>query len=75
MRTRQTQLRGAFGASEVRLTPQSARRLDFDITNCPHCGGHHASVAAKIVEDRVTLECPSLRRPLVLTAKLFLHKL
>lgn len=77
MRTRQTRERGAFGETEIALTPQSARGLLFDITNCPHCGSHHASVEAEVdrTKQLIIVRCPSAGgAPLTLTVKMFLHK-
>jgi hypothetical protein len=76
MRTQPTQERGAFGMTEVALTPQAARALLFDVTNCPHCGRHHASMEAEVdrAQQRITVRCPALGgAPLTMTVKLFLH--
>ena len=76
MRTHQTKERGAFGVTEIVITPQAARELLFDIKNCPHCGRHHASVNAEVDREkqRVVVRCPSLGgAPLTMTVKMFLH--
>ena len=77
MKTTQTKITGAFGATEIGLTPEAKRSLTFDVRNCPHCGGHHASVDSELVPpNKIVLRCPSTGgRPLVLTAKLFIHRL
>jgi transcription elongation factor Elf1 len=78
MKTQPTPARGAFGATQITLTPQSARALLFDITNCPHCGTHHASVSAEVdrEQQRIVVRCPSLGgAPLTMTVKMFLHRL
>lgn len=73
MKSRYTRMTGAFGHTEVVLTPQAARVLTFDVKNCPHCGVHHASVECKVDGERISMVCPTLLRPIVMTAKLFLH--
>jgi hypothetical protein len=75
MKTAQTKYTGAFGATEVGLTPVAKRALEFDIKNCPHCGVHHASLNAEVTApDRVTVRCPALGgAPIVIIIKLFLH--
>lgn len=77
MKTSQTRMTGAFGATEISLTPQAKRSLTFDVRNCPHCGVHHASLEAEVIPTgRIVLRCPSLGgAPLVMTVKLFLHPL
>ena len=76
MRTQRTKESGAHGMTEIVLTPQSARGLLFDITNCPHCGRHHASVEAEVdrASQRIIVRCSSLGgAPLTMTVKMFLH--
>lgn len=68
---------GAFGLTEVTLTPRQRQAIEMDLRNCPHCGVHHASLDGRVgyglASDRVVLECPSTRRLVVLTLKLFIH--
>jgi hypothetical protein len=66
-------LSGAFGRTEVSFDPQTRRSMTMDVKNCPHCGVHHASLPVIIQGDRLTVECPDLRRSLHMTLKLFLH--
>lgn len=76
MRTKQTHWTGAFGVTEVSLAPTARRAMLFDVTNCPHCGVHHASLDAEMTDDRIIVRCPATGgRPLVLIAKLFLVRL
>lgn len=67
---------GAFGATDVRFTPQAQRQpFTVDVTNCLHCGGHHVSADARLMGDRLVVECPALGgRPITMTLRLFLHK-
>lgn len=75
MKTVQTLYTGAFGATEVAFTPALKRRLEFDVTNCPHCGVHHASLDGEVQPNgRVIVRCPALGgKPIELIIKLFLH--
>lgn len=75
MKTQQTKHTGAFGATEVALTPSAKRSLTFDVRNCPHCGAHHASLDGEVIDTgRIIVRCPALGgKPLVLILKLFLH--
>lgn len=75
MKTAQTKYTGAFGATVVEFTPAAKRRLEFDVTNCPHCGVHHASVDGEVRADgRVIVRCPALGgKPIEIIVKLFLH--
>jgi hypothetical protein len=74
MRTSQTKHRGAFGATVVAFTPAVIRRLEFDVTNCPHCGVHHASLDGEVRGDRVTVRCSALGgKPIEVIIKLFLN--
>jgi hypothetical protein len=75
MKTIQKQYSGAFGATEVDLTPGVKRALEFDIRNCPHCGVHHASLDGELRGDgRVIVRCPATGgRQLEIIIKMFLH--
>jgi hypothetical protein len=75
LKTTQTRYTGAFGATVVAFTPQAKRVLEFDITNCPHCGTHHASLDGVVqLNGRVLLRCPRTGgRPMELIIKLFLN--
>ena len=69
-------LTGAYGPTEITLTPKARRDLEMDIKNCPHCGNHHASVPAFMDKDRATVyvRCPPTGgRKIEMTLKLFLH--
>lgn len=74
MKTNQTKYTGAFGATEVGLTPDAKRSFTFDVKNCPHCGVHHASLDAEIRDDRIVVRCPALGgKPIEIIMKLFLN--
>lgn len=75
MKTAQTKYTGAFGATKAELTPSAKRALEFDVTNCPHCGVHHASLDAEIQENgRIIVRCPPTGgRPIEIIMKLFLN--
>lgn len=75
MRTHQTQYTGAFGVTEVSLTPNARRIITFDMKNCPHCGNHHASMDVEIeTNDRAIIRCPALGGAKVeVIIKLFLN--
>lgn len=66
---------GAFGKTEIGLTPNAERSLELDVRNCPHCGLHHASLDAEILENgRVLVRCPALGGAhLEVIVKLFLY--
>jgi hypothetical protein len=53
-------LTGAHGATKVMLTPQAKRMLTLDVTNCPHCGSHHASLDAVYADKVLAVRCPAL---------------
>jgi hypothetical protein len=83
MKTDQTKYTGAFGVTEISLTPQSKRSLTFDVRNCPHCGVHHASLDAEVSQvdpcgvmrsDQLIVRCPALGgAPIYLTTSLSLY--
>jgi hypothetical protein len=74
MKTSQTKYTGAFGATEVAFTPSAKRQLEFDVQNCPLCGGHHASLDGEVqVNGRVALRCPRIGARIELIIKLFLN--
>lgn len=75
MKTAQTKYTGAFGATIVAFTPSAKRQLEFDVTNCPHCGVHHVSLDGEVRENgRVWVRCPALGgKPIELIIKLFLN--
>jgi hypothetical protein len=66
---------GAFGKTELGLTPQAARALTLDVKNCPHCGVHHASLSVEVLGNgRFLARCPALGGArLEVILKLFLH--
>ncbi len=65
---------GAFGVTEIGLSPAAVRSLEFDVRNCPHCGVHHASLDAEILANgRAIVWCPALGARLEVILKLFLH--
>lgn len=53
-------IRGASGRTNIQFTPQSERRLEMDITNCPHCGNGHASIPVELNSIGLAyVTCPS----------------
>jgi hypothetical protein len=76
MKTSQTKYTGAYGATVVALTPVLRRQLEFDVTNCPHCGVHHASLDGELntTTGRVLIRCPATGgRPIEVIIRLFLN--
>lgn len=75
MKTSQTKYTGAYGATEVSLTPYAKRSLEFDVRNCPHCGLHHASLDGVVQENgRIIVRCAPLGgKPIEIIMKLFLN--
>ena len=66
---------GAFGKTEIGLSPAATRAIEVDVRNCPHCGLHHASLDAEALDNgRLVARCPALggaRMEIIM--KLFLH--
>jgi ribosomal protein L37AE/L43A len=74
MKTKQTKYTGAFGATEVVLTPETRRTLEVDVKNCPHCGNHHVNARVRIEGDRFAVRCAATGgRPIEIIMKLFLN--